>query len=99
MAVDNNQFVSDDVITQVITGMEYPPLEEVLQTPTEDVWEYKVVSSEGMGSLEAAEEQLRMLGLTRWELVSVIQLNIPFDNQVWYYLKRKCVIEGAENGE
>jgi hypothetical protein len=99
MITTNNEFVSDDMVTQVVQSMEQPPLEEVLEAPIADTWEYKVVLSEGHVSIEAEESQLHLLGLARWELVYVLRLEIPFDNQLWYYLKRKRLVQGAENGE
>jgi hypothetical protein len=95
--MQSNEFISDERLDEILAEMEIPPINEVVETPNEDVWEYKIISTEGSSSLEMAEEELIVMGLARWELVTIRVLSIPFENQVWYYLKRKR--QGvAENG-
>jgi hypothetical protein len=92
-----NDFISDERLNEIVADMEIPPIEEVAEAPIDDLWEYKIISTEGSSSMEFAEEALREMGLARWELVTIRVMNIPSENQVWYYLKRKQ--QGvAENG-
>ena len=80
------EFISDAVVRDVISDRDFPPIEEVIIT--DEGWEHKVVVMNS-DVAEFHEEQLNLLARVNWQLVHVRVINRPFDNEVWYYLKRE----------
>ena len=101
--INGNDLISDEVLGGLIHDMDVPVLEELVTTDFQDIWDYRIVSSKAMASLELHEEQLQLMGDTGWEFIVMREINVPFEWECWYYFKRKRIQlqlqEGAENGE
>jgi hypothetical protein len=69
--------------------METPAAEEVTATPTEEAWDYIVVTQPAGASAELHQEQLQRMGDAGWEIMFIRELAIPFGDECWYYFKRK----------
>ena len=88
--------LDDHVIDAVLAEMDQPGLVDVVFAT--EPWEYKIVSSEGIASVEANEAQLQIMGDVGWELVQVVNLQVPFSNDMWYYFKRRKDVSSALGG-